>query len=66
MDASQGFYIILRGSVKPQTKYYKRLIGGQFISVPPPVTSVTNESNPTEVASSDLVSFNRDLPLSKY
>ncbi|XP_060537673.1 cyclic nucleotide-binding domain-containing protein 1 isoform X2 [Pantherophis guttatus] len=54
VDASQGFYIILRGSVKPQTKYYKRLIGGHFISVPPQVTSVTNESNPTEVASSDM------------
>ncbi|XP_058031080.1 cyclic nucleotide-binding domain-containing protein 1 [Ahaetulla prasina] len=40
VDASQGFYIILRGSVKPQTKYYKRLIGGNFISVPPQVTSV--------------------------
>ncbi|XP_032078173.1 cyclic nucleotide-binding domain-containing protein 1 [Thamnophis elegans] len=54
VDASQGFYIILRGSVKPLTKYYKRLIGGNFISVPPQATSVTNEPNPTQVASSDM------------
>ncbi|XP_026561662.1 cyclic nucleotide-binding domain-containing protein 1 [Pseudonaja textilis] len=55
VDANQGFYIILRGSVKPQSKYYKRLIGGQFISVPPQATSATNESNPTQVASSDVL-----------
>ncbi|XP_039219039.1 cyclic nucleotide-binding domain-containing protein 1, partial [Crotalus tigris] len=53
VDASQGFYIILRGSIKSLTKHYKRLIGGHLISVPPQVTSVTNESNPNQLASSD-------------
>ncbi|XP_063156042.1 cyclic nucleotide-binding domain-containing protein 1 [Candoia aspera] len=47
VDASQAFYAILRGSVKPQTKYYKRLIGGKFISLPLQVPTVTSESQPT-------------------
>ncbi|XP_060100313.1 cyclic nucleotide-binding domain-containing protein 1-like [Heteronotia binoei] len=32
VDGSQGFYAILRGSAKPQTKFYKKLLGGNFIS----------------------------------
>ncbi|XP_025030672.1 cyclic nucleotide-binding domain-containing protein 1, partial [Python bivittatus] len=55
VDASQGFYTILRGSVKPQTKYYKRLIGGNFISLPLQVTSSTSiKSKPTQFASSHM------------
>ncbi|XP_054841869.1 cyclic nucleotide-binding domain-containing protein 1 [Eublepharis macularius] len=32
VDGSQGFYAILRGSARPQTKYYKKLLGGHFVS----------------------------------
>nr|XP_056710872.1 cyclic nucleotide-binding domain-containing protein 1 [Euleptes europaea] len=32
VDGSQGFYAILRGSARPQTKYYKKLVGGNFVS----------------------------------
>ncbi|XP_070604112.1 cyclic nucleotide-binding domain-containing protein 1 [Erythrolamprus reginae] len=54
VNANEGFYIILRGSVKPLTKYYKRLVGGHFVLVPPQETPDTNESNPTQAASSDM------------
>ncbi|XP_077208092.1 cyclic nucleotide-binding domain-containing protein 1 isoform X2 [Paroedura picta] len=32
VDGSQGFYAILRGSARPQTKYYKKLLGRNFVS----------------------------------
>ncbi|XP_062836272.1 cyclic nucleotide-binding domain-containing protein 1 isoform X2 [Anolis carolinensis] len=32
VDGSMGFYVVLKGSIRPQTKYYKKMVGGNFIS----------------------------------
>ncbi|XP_042320388.1 cyclic nucleotide-binding domain-containing protein 1 [Sceloporus undulatus] len=29
---NKGFYAVLKGSVRPQTKYYKKMVGGDFVS----------------------------------
>ncbi|KAF7246408.1 Cyclic nucleotide-binding domain-containing protein 1, partial [Varanus komodoensis] len=31
VDASQGLYAILKGSARPQSKFYKKMVGGNFV-----------------------------------
>ncbi|KAJ7338974.1 hypothetical protein JRQ81_012876, partial [Phrynocephalus forsythii] len=43
VDGSKGFYAILKGSVKPQTKHYKKMVGEDLVSASIPC-SATSET----------------------
>ncbi|XP_062987383.1 cyclic nucleotide-binding domain-containing protein 1 [Elgaria multicarinata webbii] len=50
VDGSQAFYTVLKGSVRPQSKFYKKIIGGNFILAP----SRTSTSSTSRLSRSSL------------